>query len=307
MYGSIIMAAFSAATLQTSAQATGPTTSEPAAQRPNLAVRKQAQRTSTGAELLTNESIIALVKAGIGPDTIVAKIGVSKGNYDTTTNALISLKQAGVPDRVIAAMLDRSGSPVLTNAIADDTNPDPLVPHSPGIYLLDERVGAMVRLNATSSNQVKTSNYWGFALTAGLSSMKKKLVIPNTSARIQVLDRRPTFYFYFGKAGMLADLAGFNSNVAVSATSPNEFSLVRLEQKQDHREVAVGSINIISRVKSGVSDKARVPFTYDEIAPGVFRVTPGAYLEPGEYGFVSSVVAGADRDVIARIFDFSVN
>lgn len=258
-------------------------------------------------ETLTNKTVIDLVEAGLGAETIVAKIRTSKGGYDTSTTALIRLKQAGVPDSVMAAMLDRSKASTSMTATSDDSNPNPLAPHSPGIYLLDRGGAKMVRLSATSSNQVKTSNYWGFALTGGLSSMKKKLVIPNRTARTQSTHRRPTFYFYFGKPGVLADLTGFNSNVAVSASSPNEFSLVRLEQNKNHREAAIGSINIISRVKSGVSDKARVPFTYDDVAPGVFRLTPETDLEPGEYGFIASIAAGTDRDVIARIFDFSVN
>ena len=83
-------------------------------------------------ELLTNETIIALVKSGLGPETVVAKINATRGTYDTSTNGLIQLKQAGVPDPVIAAMLNRSKSPVLAGAVADNTNPDPMVPHSPG-------------------------------------------------------------------------------------------------------------------------------------------------------------------------------
>ena len=58
-------------------------------------------------------------------------------------------------------------------------------------------------------------------------------------------------------------------------------------------------------IKSGVSDKARVAFTYDDVASGVFRVTPTAELPPGEYGFVYSI--GAGTGMVARIFDFSVS
>jgi hypothetical protein len=101
------------------------------------------------------------VKAGLGPETIVAKIGSSRGAYDTSTNGLITLKQAGVPDQVIAAMLNRAKSPVLANAVADNANPDPMVPHSPGIYFLDARgAGRMTRLDPTVSNQLKTANLW---------------------------------------------------------------------------------------------------------------------------------------------------
>jgi hypothetical protein len=261
---------------------------------------------STSGEQLTNDTIITLVKAGLGPETVVAKINAAKGSYDTSTNALIQLKQAGVPDPVIAAMLNRSKSPVLTGgAVADNTNPDPMVPHSPGIYMLDPGgAGRMTKMDPTVSNQTKTSNIWGYAFSYGLSSAKVKTVIPNATARVQAVNHRPIFYFYFNQSGPLASMADFSMSFAAMSTSPSEFSLVHFDQKKDHREAAIMSIGLAS-VKSGVSDKARVPFTYEEAAPGVYKVTLSADLAAGEYGFVASM--GAGTGMVARIFDFSVS
>lgn len=192
---------------------------------------------NAGSEQLTNDTIINLVKAGLGPETVVAKINASKGTYDTSTNALIQLKQANVPDPVIAAMLNRSKSPVLSGAVADNTNPDPMVPHSPGIYMLDPRgAGRMTRIDPTVSNQTKTSNIWGYAFSYGLSSAKLKTVIPNATARVQAVDRRPRFYFYFNQSGLLASVADFSMSFAATSTTPSEFSLIRFDQKKDHRE-----------------------------------------------------------------------
>lgn len=265
-----------------------------------------AGSTGSSAETLNNNTVIALVRAGLGPDTVVAKINASRGTYDTSTNALIELKQANVPDAVIAAMVNRSKSPVMANAIVDNANPDPLAPHSPGIYVLDPRgSGKMVRIDATISNQLKTSDLWGYALTSGLSSMKMKAVIPNPTARVQATSRRPAFYFYFNQSSVLASITDFSTSFTANATSPNEFSLIRFDPKKDRREASVASINILSGMKSGISDKARVQFTYEDIAPGVFKVAPNADLAPGEYGFMYSI--GAQAGSTARIFDFSVN
>ena len=274
---------------------------------PSQASTAQAGSTTSGhaVEQLTNQTIISLVRAGLGPETVVAKINATNGQYDTSTNALIELKQAGVPDPVIAAMLNRSKSPVVANAVADNTSADPLAPHAPGIYLLDSRgAGRMMRIDATVANQMKTSNLWGYAFSYGLSSLKMKTVIPNANARVQAVSRRPTFYFYFNQSSPLASMTDFSTAFTAAATSPNEFSLVRFDQKKDHRETAVMSVNL-GGVKSGVSDKARIAFSYDDVAPGVFRVTPAADLPPGEYGFVYSI--GAGTGMVARIFDFSVS
>ena len=160
----------------------------------------------------------------------------------------------------------------------------------------------MSRLDAVVSNQTKTSNILGFAFSYGLSSAKVKTVIPNAYARVTAVSRRPVFYFYFNQASTLASLADFSTGFTAAASSPNEFSLIRLEMKKDHREAVVGSIGFAS-VKSGISDKARVAFSYEDVAPGVFRVTPSADLPSGQYGFVYSVNNDTKS---ARIFDFSV-
>lgn len=258
-------------------------------------------------ETATDETVISLVKAGLGPEAIIAKINSSAGSYDTSTASLIKLKQAGVPDVVIAAMLNRSRTPVLASGVANNGSSDPLVPHSPGLYLLEQAAGGrMVRIDATVSNQMKTSGTLGFAFSYGLASMKMKTVIPNPYARVQTVEHRPTFYFYFDQAGPLASVSQFGGAFSPMATSPNEFSLVRFDQKSDHREAAVGSYSL-SGMKSGVSDKARVTFTYEDVAPGVFKVTPTADLLPGQYGFVSSMGAGAGMGMMARIFDFGIN
>lgn len=287
-----------------SASAKPPT--QPATAPQATSLQPRAQSASSGAELLTDETVISLVKAGLGPSTVIAKINATRGSYDTSTNALIQMKQAGVPDTVIAAMLNRSTSPVLAGAVADNANPDPMVPHSPGIYLLDPRgAGRMMRLEPTMANQTKTSNILGYALTYGLSSAKLKTVIPNATAHVQALGRRPIFYFYFNQSGPLASLGDFSMSFAATTTTPSEFSLIRFDEKRDHREAAIMSLGFLS-AKTGVSDKARVAFAYDEVATGVYRVSPSTDLPAGEYGFVASIGAGAAMGA-AKVFDFSVN
>lgn len=60
---------------------------------------------------LTNSAIIEMVKAGIPADIIVLKISGSDSHFDTDASALIALKQAGVPDEVIRAMVSPARKP----------------------------------------------------------------------------------------------------------------------------------------------------------------------------------------------------
>ena len=56
-------------------------------------------------QAMNNDAIVKMLKAGLSDDVIVATINASSGAYDTSPNGLIALKQAGVSDKVIAAIV----------------------------------------------------------------------------------------------------------------------------------------------------------------------------------------------------------
>src|SRR5438128_1027073 len=55
---------------------------------------------------LSNRDIVAMVKAGLAQDVLIAKIKNSICNFDTSTDALITLKAANVPGDVIRLMVE---------------------------------------------------------------------------------------------------------------------------------------------------------------------------------------------------------
>jgi S1-C subfamily serine protease len=57
------------------------------------------------AKPLSNDDVIALVKAGLGTEVIKAKISSSPAQFDTSAEGLAKLKAAGVPDEIMVAML----------------------------------------------------------------------------------------------------------------------------------------------------------------------------------------------------------
>ena len=61
-------------------------------------------RTPCAQETLTNADVVKMVQAHLSADVIVQQIESNPGNYVLTTSSLIRLKQAGVPDKVIASM-----------------------------------------------------------------------------------------------------------------------------------------------------------------------------------------------------------
>ena len=67
--------------------------------------QQQAQAGGGGSGNMTNADVIKLVKAGMPESLIVAKIKSSACDFDTSTDALIKLKGAGVGDKVMEAMV----------------------------------------------------------------------------------------------------------------------------------------------------------------------------------------------------------
>jgi hypothetical protein len=64
-------------------------------------------------DTLTDESVVRLVRAGLGEEAIVQIVNGLPGRYALNTESLVSLKQAGVSDKIIAAMVNRNaGGPL---------------------------------------------------------------------------------------------------------------------------------------------------------------------------------------------------
>jgi len=264
--------------------------------------------TSTAqAETLTNADVVALLEAGLGEEAVIAKVETSEGDFVTDTQTLLALRAKGVPSAVIAAMVKVANGPDRF----DDASADPKVPHTTGFYLLDESAAQpkMLKIDPIASTQTKTGGVLGYALTGGLASASLKAVLPGATAQRQTTKRRPTFYVFFDKPGGNPSPV-FSTGFGNAIITPNEMSLVDLMEKKGRREARVGSLNI-GGSKTGVMDKDQIAFSYEEVVPGVYKITPDRDLAPGEYGFLFALVGGAGPGLSggvagARVFDFTV-
>lgn len=59
---------------------------------------------------LTNKDVSAMIAAGLSPEVVIAKIHSSPCAFDTSPKALEYLKQSGVPNPVILAMVKKSSA-----------------------------------------------------------------------------------------------------------------------------------------------------------------------------------------------------
>lgn len=260
------------------------------------------------AETLNNASVIELVNAGIGNDAIIAKVKASEGKYDLNTDDLIALKNAGVPSDVIAAMI---AGPVKSEPQSQPmslTDINPMTPHPSGVYLIETSANRLFRIDPTVSNQAKTGGIFGYALTMGIASMSIKVAITGQTARVVTPTHVPAFYFFFDASNpTTANISSsWAAGSAQTVSSPSEFTLIRLTEKQGRREARVGSMNI-GGAKTGVMDQDRIPFDYQMVREGVYKVTPKQSLKAGQYGFIYALAGGGTGGAMnARIFDFGV-
>lgn len=259
-------------------------------------------------EVMTNEEVITLTKAGLSSSLIVNKIRTSKTNFDLSTDSLIKLKSAGVGDDIVTAMLEaksgRTASASSSQASTGDPN-DPMSKKTYGIYLYQEIDGQrkMTQLQPNVSAQNRTGGGFTAAVTPfGLGKVKTKANLPGRNATLQVNETSPVFYFYLD-----ASSGGLNTASGIPST-PNEFTLVRFNQRSDNREVTISKTNSWGS-KGGLSDEYVVELKAEDLGNGIFKITAAAPLKKGEYGFylVNSGNSNAAQGMGSKFFDFGVN
>ena len=156
-------------------------------------------------EIMTNDEVISLSKAGLNQTVIINKIRTSKTNFDMSTDALIKLKKAGISDEIVTAMLEaKSGRSMTTNSGGNSSenrasgNPnDPMSPHGYGVYLFEEKDGArkMTQIQPTVSAQNRTGGLFTSQLTYGIGKVKIKANLPgrNSKSKLPIQNRRFIF------------------------------------------------------------------------------------------------------------------
>ena len=76
----------------------------------SICLSTSASGNQQSVSVLTNHDIVTMVQAGLSADVILAKISKSTCAFDTSTEGLMALKAANVPDGVILAMINAAPS-----------------------------------------------------------------------------------------------------------------------------------------------------------------------------------------------------
>ena len=250
-------------------------------------------------ESMTNDSVIKLIKAGLSEDLIVTTINSSPGQYDTSANALISLKKAGAGDKVLSAMiLKASGSASAPPASAGSaTASSPAVVLAPGalpdgvdtigVYYLDSTGSHWQEVPAEVVN-FKSEGALKHLASAGLVKGEMSgLVGGNRSPLTLKLPAKFILYIPEGRA-------------------PGEYQLIHLHENADSREFRAANGGLVHDAGGALRDV--MDYTPKKIAPRVYLIEMSEDYEKGEYGFLppSDLPLGNSIPTATKLYSFSL-
>jgi hypothetical protein len=234
---------------------------------------------------MTNETVIQMVKAGFSESVILAKMRSSQTKFDTRTDALIELKKAGVPEKVMQAIVSGGAPPASAPAAAASAvglgyGRSRTPGRTPWADLSRQR-GKQVELIGTSGD-IETSR-------APFSGRKTELVIAGNKAKYRTADRQPVF---------------------LTSAEPADVVLVKLDPGKNDRNLRISGSSYVGPYAGSVSQKGirsedRVDFEAERDQRGFTRIPPPAPLAPGEFAFVFTRTSGTMPQGV--LYDFGVD
>jgi hypothetical protein len=222
---------------------------------------------------LTNQDVIEMVKGGLDQKTIIKAIETSDSTFDTTPQTLILLKNAGITEGVLTAMLAGGKPKAQTTGL----------PTEVGVYMM--RNDTPIEMGAEVVN-FRTGGVGKMILTDGLDKGHTNGQIKGPHSKNQAVT--PLEFII----------------VTYEGVTPSEYVLVKLDEKSDRREFRQTTGGVIHQ--SSGAGKNSLDFDAVKLAPRTYRVKLGT-LKPGEYGFLPPIGAeNRSAQASGRIYSFTV-
>jgi hypothetical protein len=235
---------------------------------------------------IDNDVIIKMSKAGLDDKVIIQTIQTQPGRYDTSPDNLISLKNAGVSEQVIAAMQARSAGLVFHASEKIDPAPLSAGVDEIGVYYQDKRTGEWLPLK-TERVQFKSGGWLKSAATHNIVKQDMNGYLDDANSPL-ALPTGVKILIY-----------------APPGTQAEEYDFLRFREHSHGREFRVKTGGVFHS-ESG-SQRDEIEFHPHKIAPQMYEFTVPVNIEKGEYGVLppgSSNVPGLSN--AGKIFTFSI-
>jgi hypothetical protein len=249
------------------------------------------QQPSAKPAVVDNDTIIRMAKAGIGDDLLVQTIQSQPGHYDTSPDALIALKQAGISDRVLSTLQAHgTGLAIRANRPKDPNAPPPepvVLPPSGvdeiGVYYKNA-AGQWIPMDPELVH-IKSGGFVKSTLTHGIIKEDHNGVVNGTEAKL-LLPRPVEFLIY-----------------APDGTQATEYELLAFRLNGKDREFRVLTGGIIH--STGGAQRDDVAFTPVKIAPRTWTFTLGTNTPGAEYGILPPGTGNVTNG--GKIYTFAIS
>jgi hypothetical protein len=211
---------------------------------------------------LTNDSIIRMSKAGLGDDLILQTINTQPGDYKTDADAMVALKEAGVSDRVITGMVNKS-----RKKLTGDITPPPMVVQEVneiGVYYKDHS-GNWVPLQ-TEMVHIESGGFIKSTATHGIIKPDRNGRVNGPQSKVAL--QAPIEFLIYAPEGVDAV----------------EYDLLKFRLHSDRREFRTLTGGVIH--STGGAQRDEVPFTAKKTAPRTYQFTVDQKVGGGEFGIL---------------------
>jgi hypothetical protein len=217
--------------------------------------------TATKVPAMDNESVMKMMKAGLGDELIIQTINTQPGHYATDADSLVTLKTAGVSDRVITSMINQ-GRRQLTN-----------VPEKPielsdvneiGVYYKD-RAGRWTAIEPEIVH-IKSGGFIKSTITDGIIKQDRNGHLNGRESKLAL--QCPIEILLYMPEGV----------------SASEYDFLRFRINSNNREFRILSGGVFH--STGGADRDEVPFKPVKTAPHTYQFTVNQSTGGGEYGIL---------------------
>jgi hypothetical protein len=212
-------------------------------------------------KVMTNDSVVRMVTAGLGDDLILQTIDAQPGKYTTDADALVALKQAGVPDRIISAMVNKGRVKLAADAekpvVVSDVN-------EIGVYYKD-RQGKWQAIDSEVVH-IKSGGFIKSTVTHGIIKEDRNGHVNGRESKL-LLPRPIEFLIY-----------------TADGVEGSDYSLVKFRLNSDNREFRIFTGGVIHSSDAGNRDA--VDFKAVRTAPHTYQFTLGPDTYGAEYGIL---------------------
>jgi hypothetical protein len=253
---------------------------------------------------LSNQDIVRMVRAKFDDATILKAIGTRKSSFDLSVDGMVRLKEAGVSQPIIQAMLGAAAekkpgitvtTPNVTTAppttpapVAPQTTPAPMSPVFPeevGVY--NVRDGKTLTIEPEIVNW-RTGGVVKSAVTLGLDKGHVNGTVAGPRSQLAVSPSHG-IEFYIR---------------CLEGNSASEYQLLHFWEKADRREFRSVTGGVLHA--SGGAENNVVDFHFEKVAPRTYKVVL-QNLASGEYGFLApGAAASADLASRGKVYTFHV-